>query len=171
MARKVVGPTGSRRRRWLFLCTTMAAIALAVLFIPSAFAVHDTGAFQLDGNASSATQPIGAPATDDWDHVCHQVLGSNCSTTSDTSGATAVSWSADCPAGQSGENCGNLNATIFTGGGSKDPQNISSWAWKDGAGGLPDKDNLLHGFAAQYSLTGPTVPAGVRTAPTRTTQA
>jgi hypothetical protein len=145
MARKVVGPTGSRRRRWLFLCTTMAAIALAVLFIPSAFAVHDTGAFELDGNATTQT-------SDDWDHVCHQVIGSDCTTSSNTSGATAVSWTADCPVGQSGESCGNLNATIFTGGGSKDPQNISSWAWKDASGGLPDKDNLLHGFAARYSL-------------------
>ena len=41
MARKVIGPTGSRRRRWLFLCTSFAAIAIAVVFIPSALAVHD----------------------------------------------------------------------------------------------------------------------------------
>ena len=33
MARKVVGPTGSRRRRWLFLCTTAVAIAMAVLVL------------------------------------------------------------------------------------------------------------------------------------------
>ena len=53
----------------------------------------------------------------------------------------------------------SLQATIFTGGGSKDPQDISGtgngenfWAWKDGAGGLPDKDNLLHSFAVRYSL-------------------
>ena len=45
----------------------MAAIAVAVLFIPSAFAVHDTGAFELDGNAAAQT-------TDDWDRVCYQVL-------------------------------------------------------------------------------------------------
>ena len=138
MARKVIGPTGSRRRRWLLLCTTMAAIAMAVVFIPSAFAVHDTGAFELDGNAANAAATPG----DDWDNVCHQVTGSDCSTTTNTTGATAVAWVAEP----------NLNSTIFTGGGSKDPQNISSWAWKDGAGGLPDKDNLLHGFAARYSL-------------------
>jgi Bacterial Ig-like domain (group 3) len=42
------------------------------------------------------------------------------------------------------------SATIFTGGGSKDPENIPNWAWKDGAGGLPDKDNLRHAFAARY---------------------
>jgi hypothetical protein len=53
-----------------------------------------------------------------------------------------VSWAAEP----------NPNSTIFTGGGSKDPQDINQWAWKDGAGGLPDKDNLEHGFAVRYSL-------------------
>src|SRR5262249_37849392 len=38
-------------------------------------------------------------------------------------------------------------------------QDISQWAWKDGAGGLPDKDNLLHSFAARYSLP-PTASTG-----------
>jgi hypothetical protein len=101
--------------------------------------VHDTGKFELDGNA--VNNP--AVAGDDWDNVCHQVLGTDCSTTSDTSGATAVDWVAEP----------NLNATIFTGGGSKDPIDVNKWAWKDGAGGLPDKDNLLHSFAARYTTT------------------
>jgi hypothetical protein len=52
MARKLVGPTGSRRRRWLFLCTAIAAIAMAVIIIPSALAVHDLS-FQLDGDVST----------------------------------------------------------------------------------------------------------------------
>src|SRR5436853_4350779 len=60
MARKVIGPTGSRRRRWLFLCTSAVAIAMAVIFIPSAFAVHDLG-FQLDGEVSThAYSPVNA---------------------------------------------------------------------------------------------------------------
>ena len=44
---------------------------------------------------------------------------------------------------------GNMNATIFTGGGSKDGIDISSWAWKDGAGGLPVRRG-----------EGPELPAG-----------
>ncbi|HEU5477028.1 MAG TPA: prealbumin-like fold domain-containing protein [Gaiellaceae bacterium] len=40
MARKVIGPTGSRRRRWLFLCTTLAALAVAAFFIAGAGAVN-----------------------------------------------------------------------------------------------------------------------------------
>src|SRR5262249_34461143 len=39
MARKVIGPTGSRRRRWLFLCTTVLALAAAAFFIAGAGAV------------------------------------------------------------------------------------------------------------------------------------
>lgn len=155
MARKVIGPTGSQRRRWLLLCTTIAAIAMAVVFIPSAFAVHDTGAFELDGNATNNA----AVAGDDWDNVCHQVtitqdtsssIADQCASASDTTGAAGVSWIAEP----------NLNSSIFTGGGSKDPQNVSSWAWKDGAGGLPDKDNLLHAMAAEYSLPG-TINTGI----------
>src|SRR5262249_5441145 len=108
----------------------------ALFFIAGAQAVHDTGAFELDGNATNNPAVLG----DDWDNVCHQVTGTDCSTTNNTTGALAVDWVAEP----------NPNATIFTGGGSKDPQDINQWAWKDGAGGLPDKDNLLHSFAARY---------------------
>jgi hypothetical protein len=111
------------------------------MWIGGAQAVHDNGSFELDGNAVNGPAP-----GDDWDNVCHQVTGTDCSTTSDTSangGATAVDWVAEP----------NLNATIFTGGGSKDPQDVNQWAWKDGSGGLPDKDNLLHSFAARYTAT------------------
>src|SRR6266487_964355 len=161
MARKVIGPTGSRRRRWLFLCTSAVAIAMAVLFIPSAFAVHATGYFELDGNATSASGAGGA-IPDDWDRVCFQdTSNAGCGTSDATHkqnlpgtpfGSTAVAWTGDCPQGQFGFGCTSNNATIFTGGGSKDPQDINNWAWKDGAGGLPDKDNLVHAFAVRYSL-------------------
>jgi hypothetical protein len=118
------------------------AIASAFVLLASfaalpAFAVHDTGFFELDGNATNDP----AVAGDDWDNVCHQVtIGAECASASNTSGATAVSWVSEP----------NRATSIFTGGGSKDPQDISNWAWKD-AGGLPDKDNLRHSFAARYS--------------------
>jgi hypothetical protein len=136
MTQRALGPQGSRRRRWWLLSVLAVAIGLAAVYIPGALAVHDTGVFELDGNATNQAAP-----GDDWDNVCHQVTGSDCSTTNNTTGATAVDWVAEP----------SLNSTIFTGGGSKDPQDISNWAWKDGAGGLPDKDNLLHSFAAQYN--------------------
>jgi hypothetical protein len=121
----------------------------ALFFAVSAQAVHDTGAFELDGNATNDPAVVG----DDWDNVCHQVTGTDCSTSNNTNGATAVSWVSEP----------NPSASIFTGGGSKDPQDISNWAWKD-AGGLPDKDNLRHSFAARYSLApSATCPAGTAT--------
>jgi hypothetical protein len=129
---------GLRRCLTVGILGVLAAAAIAVIDIEPAAAVHDTGAFELDGNATNGPAP-----GDDWDNVCHQVLGTDCSTTSNTTGATAVDWVAEP----------NLNATIFVGGGSKDPQDVSSWAWKDGAGGLPDKDNLLHSFAARYTTS------------------
>jgi hypothetical protein len=146
MATRILGPTGSKkRRRFLFVPVLLVACA-ALFYIAGAQAVHDTGTFQLDGDASSATQPGSPPipaATDDWDKVCHQYANplptGGCGTTSNTSNSTSGSWASD-----------GVDASIFTGGGSKDPQDISSWNWKDGS--VPDKDNLIHAFAARYSL-------------------
>jgi hypothetical protein len=151
MARKVIGPAGSKRRRWLFLLCLVVAAGAAASFIPGALAVHDTGSFELDGNAVATT-------THDWDQVCFQVTSdSRCGTTT-SAGATSASWTADTLQGSTDPFANSQNATIFTGGGSKDPIDVSSWAWKDGAGGLPDKDNLQHAFAARYSLTPTDVP-------------
>lgn len=44
-----------------------------------------------------------------------------------------------------------LALSIFTQGGSKDPEDISAWRWKDGA--VPDKDELLNAYAAKYTGT------------------
>jgi len=139
-----------------------AAIVIAVaIFIKTAVAVHDTGRFQLDGDASSFTNTVGTPsASDDWDKVCNEVTGggvADCGTTSVTTGspANAVAWTTDNLVGDGPSS----NATTFTGGGSKDPIDINNWAWSDGVGGLPDKDNLLHAFAVRYSLA-PTPPGG-----------
>lgn len=141
--------TGATRIRHVsrFLVLPLVGAMVLTLLVPyAAQAVHDTGIFQLDGDAQSATNTAQTPpANDDWDKVCNQATGggvAGCGTTAVTTGATAVSWTAEP----------NPNSSIFTGGGSKDPLNIDQWAWKDGAGGLPDKDNLEHGFAARYSI-------------------
>ena len=133
---KLIGTGLGRRRALAGLTALVAALAFSTYNASPSIAVHDTGSFELDGNATNNAAP-----GDDWDNVCHQVLGSDCSTSNDTTGATAVDWVAEP----------NPNASIFTGGGSKDPQDVNQWAWKDGAGGLPDKDNLLHSFAARYN--------------------
>ena len=155
MARKVVGPTGSRRRRWLFLCTAMAAIAMAVLFIPSAFAVHDTGMFQLDGDAQQST-PSGAVG-DDWDNICAKYLASGTAAGVDkchqATGITLPSASTTAEASTFITDAFNASSdNIFKGG--TDDANISTWQWKQ-ATPSPNKADLEQAFAAQY-----TVPAG-----------
>jgi hypothetical protein len=109
--------------------------------VPSALAVHDDGIFQLDRNA--VTSDPGDPATEgeDWDLVCpddHADGAAEClgGTTADTH-----AFIDDFPP---------ANSTIFTGGGSKDDLDIDTgpWLWKNGQ--VPDKDNLLHGYAARY---------------------
>src|SRR5438034_4593231 len=157
MARST-GATGIRRIRHSLVLPLVAAMVLTLLIPYAAQAVHDTGIFQLDGDAQTSTNTAGTPtALDDWDKVCYEQgvkpvstggdgltpaqATARCSISSPTSGATAVSWVAEP----------SPNSSFFTGGGSKDPIDISSWAWKDDAGGLPDKDNLEHGFSARYS--------------------
>jgi hypothetical protein len=107
-------------------------------------AVNATGAFELDGNAITNHTTAGAP--DDWDRVCHDVTASFatplCTTAGSTNGASALEWAAQ----------GASTGTTFTGGGSKDPIDVSSWAWNQATGGLPGKDILLNGFAARYNL-------------------
>jgi hypothetical protein len=117
--------------------------ALVVGFQVAAFAVHNTGAFELDGNANSSAAP-----GDDWDSICKKAtstlpVAQQLCTTAPNPSATniAASFVTD----------GSGSASIFTGGGSKDPIDINQWASKN-TGGLPDKDNLVHGFAARYSL-------------------
>lgn len=139
-------PPGRRSRRflkgkrtWAVLAAASAAVLAMAIAIPAAQAVHDAGVFQLDGNAQSSVQST-PPASDDWDKVCHEAAPTICPSGSNTTGATAVSFTND----------GAQNATIFTGGGSKDPSDVSSWAWKNETGGLPDKDNLQDSFAARY---------------------
>ena len=117
----------------------MLATALVALFaIAGAQAVHDDGIFQLDGNAQASADPNGFGGQD-WDQICLVAEGSGCTGPSGT--AQARSFQDD----------GASNATIFTGGGSKDDLDIDGWEWKDQSGGLPDKDNLTHAYAARYT--------------------
>jgi hypothetical protein len=107
--------------------------------------------FELDGDATTNIPPGHTGLPDDADRVCHEATGGDCSTTSNTTGAGAVAFGTQPAA----------SGTTFTGGGSKDPIDISSWLWNQGTGGLPGKDILLNGFAARYSTpsTGPSDPS------------
>ncbi len=136
-------------RRRLTIWALLALVAGTLLIGNIVLAVNATGAFELDGNAVT---DHGAGAPDDADRVCYQdainegataaAAQAKCGATAGTSaGSTAAQWIDDSAA---------LN--IFTGGGSKDPQDPgNSWLWKP-KDTIPDKDTILHAFAARYSL-------------------
>lgn len=183
IARDAVGPRGSRRRRWAILLSLVVVMGAGLVFMQTVLAVKDAGLLQLDGDAQSdeETVPTDNPsvAPDDWDRVCYEAVqkpvtdgglgltpaqaeqkcftaediadGDVSETTAD-GGAVAVSWVEEP----------NPASTIFTGGGSKDPQDISNWLWKDDQNNPPDKDNIEHAYAARYSVDPPTAecPAG-----------
>ncbi len=159
----MIGRVITPRRQGRRLLTLLAGVMLlSGSFVVGSVALATTPAslFELDGNATSANEPA-STAPDDWDRVCHQVEGTDCSASNDTNGATAVAWTSDTHSAIGNLSaCTGNNCTIFTGGGSKDPIDISSWAWKDNVGGLPDKDNLLHGYAARYQIPSSSVCPG-----------
>src|SRR2546430_12527789 len=75
MARST-GATGIRRIRLSLVLPLVAPMFLTLLIPYAAQAVHDTGIFQLDGDAQTSTNTAGTPAAlDDWDKVCNQVTG------------------------------------------------------------------------------------------------
>ena len=150
--KRIEGPTQNRLTRRSLVIPILLTLLFTLLFPYGAVAVNATGAFELDGNATSTSEPAATPP-DDWDRVCHEVLGTDCSTSNNTNGATAVEFASQTASG----------GTTFTGGGSKDPIDVSSWAWDQASGGLPGKDILLNGFAARYSL-----PANSATCPSST---
>lgn len=125
-----------RRRLGLPLALTGMTAALALAGAPTAYASLSltSGTFEVEGDAFDDI----AAAGQDWADV---YAAKTAATPGCPTGATACAFATEP----------TLNSTIFTGGGSKDPIDIPSWKWKDGAGGLPDKDNLLHSFAARYT--------------------
>jgi hypothetical protein len=102
--------------------------ALVIGFQVAAFAVHNE-VFELEGDAVDDPNI----ARDDWENVFENT---------DNADQTAFVTEP------------NPNSSFFTGGGSKDPQDIPNWLWKDETGGLPDKANLQHSFAASYTEGG-----------------
>jgi hypothetical protein len=70
MAERILGPTGSSRRRRFLFVPMLAVSALALMFVAGAQAVHDE-TFQLDGDviASTTTSVGGTTQTIDWDSL------------------------------------------------------------------------------------------------------
>src|SRR2546426_4896828 len=118
MTERILGPTGSRRRRRFLWVPMLAIAALALFVIASAQgnAPQSQGIFQLDGNAQASAIVAGldGAGSQDWDNICPSSLtgGAGCLGPSTSSALTAQSFVRD------GNGVDGLS--IFTGGGSKD---------------------------------------------------
>ena len=111
----------------------MAALLIVAGFATKLFAVNPGSFFELDGDIHDS--PAGG--INDWENnLCPSIDNS-----------TAL------------VNTGVVNdphpLSIFTQGGSKDKLDINNWAWKDGS--VPDKDDIVNSFAAQYAGPGTTL--------------
>jgi uncharacterized repeat protein (TIGR01451 family) len=132
MTERVIGPTGSPRRRWTLFLPLIAVLALGLFYVAGASAVHDDppGLFELDRNPFDGsadgddwnTPPAPTGAADDFTGILDDIGVNN-------------------PSG----------GGQFQGGGSKDDLDISNWLWK--AGEPLDKDDITNAYAAAYTNT------------------
>ncbi len=120
-----------RSTRFPFLLGSVLCLAVAVM---ASVAPFGTGLFELDGDVITGNQ---TPAGDDWLLLNGTGIGPNPGA---PGGSVARRFVVD-----------PLGATIFTGGGSKDPIDIPSWRQKSGS--VPDKDEITNGYVAAY-ITG-----------------
>jgi hypothetical protein len=132
MSERVLGPTGSKRRglRYLIL---LAAIAAAIVVIPGALAVHDEGLFELDKTPTVDANATNDPAVDgdDWDQVF-----------AGTDNAQASTFTTD-PSDTDTD-------THFTGGGTKDHNDLNQWSHTLKKPS-PPKDDITDAYAAAYT--------------------
>ncbi len=122
--RKARRPLGHLCRRLVH--AVAAPLLVAAIGVSPAWAIHDDGLFELDGNALSDASVPG----DDWSTFYPTV----------PPGTRATGIIADTvPA-------------VFRGG-SKDTDDISNWRYDLGAS--PPKDDIVHAYAVGYSATAP----------------
>ena len=150
MISRIVIPA-HRGRRWLTWIAASGLVGGLILAAGIVLAVHDNGLFELDtssnaavcaplaapcGNADTADNPAGAP--DDWQNVYNSFTGNG------GPGDHAFARTIITDPVSSAEN------SYYTGGGSKDVRDITSWAYDTANDPVPDKDDISHAFAAAY---------------------
>ncbi|HET8652221.1 MAG TPA: hypothetical protein VFM13_06585 [Gaiellaceae bacterium] len=182
MAERILGPTGSRRRR-RFLYVPMLLVACTALFlIGNAQAVHDLE-FQLDGNARAevcGTTPDGGPSganactiqTYDWNSIFNADRSVNTTLVKDTNtqGFTTAAFQRDFGLRVSAaDNCSLTNTTSTTfctadgttfATGSKDIQNISGGGADQSGNWQCNRDNnvnskidIMNAYSAAYTAS------------------
>jgi hypothetical protein len=135
-------------------------VTIPLVFVTNAGAVHDTGLFQLDGNAQTSVQST-PPALEDWDLICKAHLFN--ATTAPTGCHVAPGYT--LPAGSSIADDSTFVTDVFNSGtdnifkGGTDDADVSTWLWKE-ATPSPNKADIENAFAAQYTCTAAMVTAG-----------
>lgn len=116
-------------------CLSILAVTFGVA--TPAYAVHDIGLFELDGNAVAE-----AAAGDDW------ATASGGGYVFGPANAVVTSGLISDPGRASGGN--NVeDQSIFTQGGSKDIRDVSEWKYTTGS--IPNKDDITHAYAVGYT--------------------
>src|SRR5437879_2165026 len=148
-----------------------AFMVLAVYAAIPAFAVHNTGFFQLDGDAQAGTKPTGVVSNgaEDWDNICAAHLGGTTNTPGEVCHKNpAVTLPGGTIADRSTFITDAFQAAtdnIYKGGTddggilSSDGVSGSLWQWKE-AGPSPNKADIEQAFAAQYTCTAARQTAG-----------
>src|SRR5262245_50498330 len=150
MTERILGPEGSKRRRRFWLVPVLVAALATVFWVTGAQAVHDIGVFQLDGDAQTAGSP--QPPGEDWDLICKAHLSTNA-----PPGNTCVkNPNYTLP---NGNTISNPNSFVvdpsesatddILKGGTKDDNDIGTWAWTS-AKPSPPKNDITDGYAAEY---------------------
>jgi hypothetical protein len=153
MTERVLGPTGSRRRRRFLFVPLLLGVCTALFYIAGAQALptgtspQDNGLFQLDGNTLPTTcaspfPGLNAGDGDDWAALYTQ---SNPPTSDLTPcGSDGFTFIAD--------GSGSADHTYWSQGGSKDAYDPAQgpWLWKPNDVS-PDKNDLVNAFAAIYT--------------------
>jgi hypothetical protein len=144
---RILGPTGSGRRRRTVFGAFVAFLLLSLLIIPNAFAVHDLD-FQLDAdvNASTTTSIGGHTQTLDWDSV-FTVAGANVNPL--PTGITAAKFVKDFNQTASGGFSTTDSTTYATG--SKDTLPITPGWQCNRDSNVNSKIDIMNAYAAAYT--------------------
>jgi hypothetical protein len=151
MAERVLGPTGSRRRRRFLFVPILLIAAAALLFVGAAQAVHDE-TFQLDGDvlASTTTNNGGHAQSFDWNSFFNSSGNPIQASFPDASvpGYTASGFDRDFALNANGS-YNSSDVTTYTQG-SKDIDNISNWVCT-AANNVTNKGDIQNSYAVAYT--------------------
>src|SRR6266536_966508 len=158
MATRILGPTGSKRRKRFLLVPILLVACTALFVVGGAQAVHDSGVFQLDGNAVATdnSTPAMPTATEDAGNICAKFAqtvtnpanpaGPFCNQPGAVSpGAATSSDRASFVSDGNGQFPSGANDDQWTNG-TKDDMTIQDWVYKQAASSN-DKSDIENAFA------------------------